>query len=260
MANKTKYGIGTEWDTNYGRLKVIDRYRIPKKNNKILIRFLVTGTEKWVTSGDMTQGNIKDPFHTTVYGIGCIGNTMSSYRDENNKTKVKISYSTWHDMLRRCYVDKKSITYFNITTVCSEWFCFETYEKWFDSNEIKGYQVDKDLTVLGNKLYSPDTCCFIPNRINVLISKKDNKNHVYNHLTTGVSFHKRDQVYTSQCYDEDRLVHLGYHDTEKEAFYAYKAYKEPLIKRVAKEYYDLGKINEVIYSNLMNYEVLMDVH
>ena len=63
----------------------------------------------------------------------------------------------------------------------------------------------------------------------------------------------------SQCYTFDRKqnksIHrnLGYFETPKEAFQAYKVAKENYIKQVADEYKD--KIPYRLYEAMYNYEV-----
>lgn len=51
---------------------------------------------------------------------------------------------------------------------------FQEFAEWCQSEygymnvEQNGrfWQLDKDILVSGNMVYSPDTCCFVPNRIN----------------------------------------------------------------------------------------------
>ena len=87
------------------------------------------------------------------------------------------SYVAWLNMLHRCYDEKyisKSPTYRNCS-VCEEWLYFSRFKAWFDSNYIDGYHLDKDLFQkgIGYKVYSPQTCCFLPKEINnLLISEK----------------------------------------------------------------------------------------
>lgn len=240
--------IGSKWSGKYGDMMVLEY--IDKK--KVLVKFVLTGFEKYTDASAIRSGTVKDPYFPTVASVGSIGNTTSSVNG-----KVKTSYHTWRGIISRCYEFKKSTqTYFGKVEVCKEWLCFENFEKWYDENYIEGFQVDKDLTVIGAKIYSPETCSFIPNKINCIMGKKD-YNTVRKHLglPVGVSYHVRDGKYTAQCFDGNKLQHFGYHDTPEDAFNAYKTYKEGLIKRVAEEYYSLGEINEVVYNNLITYVV-----
>lgn len=249
MGRVTKqFIIGSKWSGKYGDLIILEY----ENKSKILVKFLLTGFEKYTNASAIRKGTVKDPYFPTVASVGSIGNTTSSVNG-----KVKNSYHTWRGIISRCYEYKKNTqTYFGKVEVCKEWWCFENFEKWYDEHYIEGYQVDKDLTVLGSKIYSPETCSFIPNRINCIMGKKD-YNTVRKHLNlpVGVSYHVRDEKYTAQCFDGEKLQHFGYHDTPEGAFIAYKNFKERLIKSVAEESYKLGEISQTVYENLINYEV-----
>jgi len=81
------------------------------------------------------------------------------------------SYDTWHSMLRRCYA-KSDLSRRPTYTVCSvadSWLSFSTFEKWYTENYVEGYQLDKDILIQGNKVYSPDTCVFVPQALNGLL-------------------------------------------------------------------------------------------
>lgn len=79
-------------------------------------------------------------------------------------------YKRWADMLRRCYVaanDEKPT--YKDCTVCDEWLTFSKFKTWMQIQDWEGKELDKDL--LGNgKLYSPETCCFIPSGLNKFMS------------------------------------------------------------------------------------------
>lgn len=249
MGRGTKqFLIGTKWSNRYGDLIIKEYYN----KRKILVQFVNTGYERYTDASSIRNGAVKDPYHPTVSVVGSIGSTTSSIGG-----KVKRSYHTWRGMLARCYEYADTAkTYYGKVEVCKDWWCFENYEKWYNDNFIDGYEIDKDFTELGCKLYSPETCCFIPAKINAIMGKKT-YNTVRKHegLSVGVSYHVRDEKYTAQCFDGEKLQHFGYHSTPESAFKAYKTFKENLIKRVAQEYYDRGEINETVYTNLMNYEV-----
>jgi hypothetical protein len=239
---------GSVYEGKYGSFIVL-KYKTKKE---VTIQFVATGTIKVTNSAACLAGTAKDVYYPTVAGVGFIGNTTSSVLG-----KVKGSYHTWRGMLRRCYQDHGTAkTYYETVFVCKDWWCFEVYEKWYDANFIEGFEIDKDFTVLDCKLYSPATCCFIPNKINAILGKKT-YNTVRKHkgLPCGVSYHIRDEKYTSQCFDGEKLQHYGYHDTPESAFLAYKPNKEGYIRATAQYFYEKGDINDVVYNNLMTYEV-----
>lgn len=188
-----------------------------------------------------------------VYGVG-----INDYGGCVKINGVHIpSYHTWGQMLKRCYSEEyllKNATYRGCS-VCEEWKHFSNFKKWYDENCVEGYCLDKDILVKGNKLYSPDTCSFVPNEINVLLCKSD---AVRGDMPIGV--HKRKMVngYKYVAYLSNNIkphYHLGTFNTPEEAFQAYKQAKEVHIKEVATQYYNGGKITEKVYNALMNYKV-----
>ena len=43
----------------------------------------------------------------------------------------------------------------------AEWHNFQVFAKWFDENYMEGFQLDKDIKIEGNKIYSSGTCLFV---------------------------------------------------------------------------------------------------
>lgn len=188
-----------------------------------------------------------------VYGVG-----INDYQGNIKYNHVHIpSYHTWCQMLKRCYSQaflSKNPTYVGCR-VCEEWLYFSNFKKWFDENYIDGYCLDKDiLSSKNNKAYSPDTCCFVPNEINVLLCKSDSKR---GKMPIGVYERKMVNGYKYVAYvnNTKKHFHLGTFDTPEEAFQAYKSAKEAYIKEMATQYYKDGKITERVYDALMKYEV-----
>lgn len=173
-----------------------------------------------------------------------------------NNGKVLKSYQIWDCMLNRCYDKKHHIkhpSYANCS-VCEEWLLFSNFKKWFDGNYIEGYQLDKDIIGgKGNKMYSPQTCCFVPKEVNCLIEKADKSRGMY---PVGVGRLKNGgRRFYAGLRTKERKIHLGYFDTAEQAFVAYKQAKEAYIKKVATKYYNDGKIARNVYEALMNYKV-----
>lgn len=165
-------------------------------------------------------------------------------------------YATWSQMLTRCYSKRylKQTPSYKDCIVCEQWKRYSNFEKWFNdpSNGYKdGYCLDKDILVKGNKVYSPDTCCFVPNEINALLIKHDSKRGKY---PIGVSLHNKKYCARINVYQKGS-VWLGTFDTPEMAFYAYKQAKEEYIKSMATQYYNEGKITQKVYNALMNYKV-----
>lgn len=196
--------------------------------------------------GNFKKGIIKNPYVTKVCGIGV-------YDKENAEKEI---YKRWIGMLKRCYSEKELYrcpTYTDCS-VCEEWHLYSSFEKWYKDNyyEIEGeiMELDKDILLKGNKVYSPNMCVFIPHRINSLFTKSKKSRGNY---PIGVNFHKKVNKYNSKLNILGSRIHLGYFDTPEEAFNAYKKAKEQYIKQVADEYKD--KIPKKLYDAMYRYEV-----
>lgn len=185
-----------------------------------------------------------------VFGVGI--NNFEGSCIENGKN-IK-SYNTWTKMLERSYSSKyhkKHPTYIGCS-ISDEWKYFSNFKQWFDSNYIDGLQLDKDLLIRGNKIYSYETCVFIPSEINSLLTKTDAKRGQY---PVGVCFNKKANKFQSQCNNNGKPVHLGYFNSPEEAFLKYKQFKENLIQETAVKYLNERKINFKTFYALMEYEV-----
>ena len=132
-------------------------FKVLKYNNSanVEIQFLNTGFEMVVQLTNIKSGSIKDPYSPSVYGVGVLG-TKYPISDGGRDTK---ECALWKNMLKRCYNDdckKKQPTYED----CEASENFKYYEYFYEwchkqigfGNE--GWQLDKDLLVKGNKVYS----------------------------------------------------------------------------------------------------------
>ena len=141
-------------------------------------------------------------------------------------------------MLMRCYSEsyqKKNQTYVGCT-VCNEWLVFSKFRAWMVGQDWEGKELDKDILVKGNKLYSPQTCVFVSPNVNRLLVDSGGKRGAY---PIGVSFHKSEQAIRATCLDGARKqVHLGYFKTPEEAHEAWRKYKHALACRIADEQTD----------------------
>lgn len=97
-----------------------------------------------------------------VLGVGILGTGKSRV---NNK--LTPAYSLWQNMIRRCYSGRDKS--YDSSLVCEEWLYFPNFESWFIKNHREGCSLDKDILVPGNKLYSPETCVFVPHSLNAAV-------------------------------------------------------------------------------------------
>jgi len=185
----------------------------------------------------------------------------------NRKYPVRVNskdtdeYVAWHNMLHRCtkhnwevnssYIDCGVSENFKSYTFFYEWCQTQVGFRNKDENG-KFWNLDKDLLIKGNKLYSEDTCVFVPHKVNTLLTKRYSKRGEF---PIGVCWHKATSRYTAQCGEGIgcKPSYLGLFDTPTEAFQAYKTCKEFRVKEVAERYKQ--QLDTRAYQALMKYEV-----
>lgn len=189
---------------------------------------------------------MSNPNRNVVYGVG-INDYIGSISSHGVHIK---SYKAWVRVLERCYDTKyktKNPSY-NDVVICDEWIKFSNFKEWFDKNYVDGYEIDKDILVQGNKVYSPDTCCFVPRRINTLLLNKQRTN------TSGVIgiYKLKSGSYTTGCNVDGKFKMFGTFKTPEEASAAYIKAKSDYAKKVVNEYYDNGMISGQIRDAIIN--------
>lgn len=161
-------------------------------------------------------------------------------------------YKVWFNMIRRCYDSRfhiKNPTYKDCS-VHKEWLILSNFKVWFDCNYKENYELDKDILVKGNKVYSPETCCFVPKEINMLLNKQHKHRGKY---SVGVT--KNHNKYIATISKIGVKTKIGSYDNEYDAFIAYKYAKEQYVKERAEKYFQEGKITEKVYNALLLYQV-----
>lgn len=245
--NFSKERIGLTNKNTYGSLMEIVEYNTYRD---ILVKFIETGNIINTRMSHFLNGNVKNPYDKTMYGIGYVGEGEYKTRINGKRTP---KYNAWRGMIERCYSGKrqeKQPTYKGIIVDP-----FQNFAKWYDENyyEIEGQimHLDKDILIKGNKIYSLDTCVFVPNSINTLFTKNNKRRGDF---PLGVTFHKLIGKYEACCSNgKGKNVYLDYHDTPEDAFQAYKTFKESLIKQIAERH--KNKIPEKLYNALITYQV-----
>ena len=229
-------------------------FKIVKYNDNanVEIQFINTGYETTATLGNIRNGKVEDRYLPSVYGVGVIGD---KYPITINSVQTK-EYVLWKHMLQRCYSDdfKKERPTYEGCQVSENFKSYEYFYEWCHEQVgfgNEGFHLDKDLLVKGNKVYSENTCVFIPQEVNTLLVKSTALRG--KHLI-GVSWNKKDKAFVAKARkNKGKSEHLGIFKTEIEAFNAYKQAKEAFVKEQADKW--KGKIDERAYNALMNYEV-----
>ena len=253
--NKREDRLGEEKCNNQGCIMRIIEY---VDTDNITVEFQDEYSARVHTSyRHFKNGSVKNPHHPSIHGVGVIGN---KYQCSINKKIIK-EYELWQNVLCRCYNEaykEKQPTYQNVFC-CDEWLLYDNFYEWLhiQSNFDKWYNakrcaIDKDILVKGNKVYSPEMCCLVPQSINNLFTKQDCRR---GDLPIGVSRHNGKFRARINNVLLNKIEIVGTYDTPEEAFQAYKQYKENLIKQVAKEEYSKGNITKQCYEAMINYNV-----
>ena len=150
-------------------------FKILKYNNNenVEIQFLKTGYETTVQLINIKSGSIKDPYSPSVCGVGILGNKYPSKVNGRNTKE----YVLWTSMLKRCYSDAYKSKYptYEGCKVSGKFKSYEYFYEWCNEQvgfDNEGWHLDKDLLIKGNKVYSESACIFIPNEINLLLTKR----------------------------------------------------------------------------------------
>lgn len=229
---------------NFGKFKVVEY----NSSTSVVVEFLDTGYRTTAQKTSILLGQVRDRLVPSLYGVGVIGDTPTK---ENGKfTKL---YTAWKGMLERCYTEKslaKCPTYLGCS-VSDNFKNFTFFKEWAEKqvgSDKDGWNLDKDILVRGNKIYSEDTCCFVPQEVNKIFTNMKNTNSGL----VGVNKRPTGKYYATVKHS-GKIHYLGSYATEVEAFQAYKQAKEKFVKDTAMEYKDI--IDLRVYNALMNYQV-----
>lgn len=188
------------------------------------------GCTKRVASWDIKRGRIKNPGERHVYGTGYLGTgtyTPTTHRLHSDK---------WVRMLDRCYSGK--LESYEDCTVTPEWHNFQVFSHWLDT-KLQSWgcssispALDKDILCEGlasGKVYSPETCCLVPQQLNSLFtSDLDNSD---------VGVYKRGSRYYSKINKREQgAIHLGSFDCIEEAKEVYWKAKTDFIMQTVDLY------------------------
>lgn len=143
-------------------------------------------------------------------------------------------YRAWKGMLERCHSTKYQERFptYKGCSVSVDWLTFSVFKAWMEKQQWEGLQLDKDLLVSGNKVYSPETCVFVTKEVNTFTTDRGNDRGEW---LVGVYLDKGTNKFRSQCsnpFTKER-EHLGYFTSELEAHKAWLKRKLELACRVA---------------------------
>lgn len=135
-------------------------------------------------------------------GIRDIENDEDCPYQRRWKTMISRCYSTYVHKHRPSYADK---------VVYEPWLLFSTFKSWMDRQVFEGLELDKDILIAGSKIYSPETCCFVPSEVNNTVLLKAKKNS----LPFGVSL--TGKKFRARLFKDKKDWDLGSYETAQEA-------------------------------------------
>ena len=238
------YSVGAQFtNSNLETCTIIGK--LPgSKSAKRATRYVVDFGDNQITRvrvQELRKGEFLNVYSPSVYGVGYMG--LGDFVSSVDGVKT-LEYSTWKDMMKRCY--GKDQGSYAAVTVTKEWHNFQNFAQWHRDNYVDGYHLDKDLKDYDARIYSPETCVFIPAWLNAYIvnrvvkSKSGEKGVI---LTPANKF----QVYVADFRSADRHgVYLGTFDNIKEAKAAYSETRAQINFFARQRAFDEGLPIEII--------------
>ena len=187
-----------------------------------------------------------------IHGVGWYekGEFTACVGKKHNK-----EYKLWSGMLERCYseVFKELEPTYKKCEASNNFKNYQFFAKWCQSQigfKNKGWHLDKDILIKGNKLYSEDTCVFVPREINNFLTLRVNHR---GQCPIGVKWHKGVGKYYAAVSIEGVTKHLGYFENVDAAFKCYSSEKERLAKCLAEKW--RGIVDDRVVEALIAYKV-----
>lgn len=228
-------------NTNGDPYTVID-YRCSIRG--VTIQFDNTGNTLVCSGKEVKKGAVKNPLAKSVYGIGCFG--VGPYKAKVNN-KFTPEYQLWIGMMTRVYNKGELVKHptYEAVTVCDDWLNYQVFAEWcqtqtgFKVEESSGRRMalDKDLLVPNNKVYSPDTCCFLPNQINVAM--KGRQRDKQTELPSGVYWHNASNGYAVSINKDSKQYHLGCFKDVESARKVFRTAKKEYLEELSHRYKDV---------------------
>lgn len=188
-----------------------------------------------------------------VFGVGVNDAEYVTQPTINGKTVVCPFYKRWVNMLERCYSAKlheKRPTYIGCS-VTNEWLTFSKFKFWMEGESWDGKHLDKDLLLLGNKVYGPELCVFIPRHLNNLLNKNESSRGDF---PIGVNFDKKSGKFIAFCSVNGKEANLGKFFTPHDAALAYRKFKSDHVRRIAEDYVSDLKLYNGLIAHANNIE------
>lgn len=195
-----------------------------------------------------------------IYGVGINDADYNVCKTDVVDGKKKILwvcpyYVKWRAVLERCYSEKfwKTNPTYRDCSVVPEWHLFSNFKAWMKTQDWEGKQLDKDLLLYGNKVYGPDTCVFVDQKVNLFML--ENKATRGKSLI-GVYFDEECGKYRARCCSvtTGKQKCLGRYTTQEEAHKAWLDFKLEQAYILADEQTD-ERVATALINRYKNYQI-----
>ena len=166
--------------------------------------------------------------NTLVYGVG-----INDLKYKEN-TKSQKEYRTWTDLLKRLYDEKylKRYPSYRSVSVDNTWLVYSKFRddvRGLKNSEMlkEGWVLDKDICS-NTKLYSKETCCIVPQQVNIFFSSFSTKHNP--------AYDARCGMYYCYCCFYGVKTYLGRYKTIEESHKVYLNYKIFVVEDMIDKY------------------------
>lgn len=194
--------------------------------------------EQYVIPRDFKKCPIKKD---GVHGVATndadyVTNVFERLPNGKHKTIWKCpGYSAWKSVITRSHSSKfkQSHPTYKDVTVCTEWLLFSNFRNWWVENNVRGWQLDKDLLQKGSLVYCPDSCIYVPGYINLLLT-----DHAASRGDYPLGVYKNMGLFKARvCSINSRTQrYLGFFNTPEQAHKAWQIGKIGAIKDAINKY------------------------
>lgn len=144
-----------------------------------------------------------------IAGVGVNDSPFQVWCEFEGKRYCHSGYQSWNSMINRCYSPSargRFPTYIGCS-VDHEWHSFSSFLSWWKENYVYGWDLDKDLLVPGNRVYSSKKCVFIPKSLNLFLG---DRRAARGSLPIGVHYDKTHNKFVSQINVAGKVTFIGH--------------------------------------------------
>lgn len=225
-----------------------------------------SGEKEWVESAHAHKGTTKYLNKRGTFGVGYLGYGRfipGEKRIPHGCERMPHNlWRAWVRMLERCVGDRVKNPSYEGCTFDESWVNCQSFIEWgilqkgHDRLESNGktWQLDKDILVNGNRVYSPETCVFVPNEINTHFKDVEKGKDGYygvNEIEPKHPNAKRGWV-ARCCNVKKEREYLGFYDNPTDAYIAYRTRKIEVMSDLADKW--KGEVDERVINSLQNFD------